>query len=79
MYTTGIFSGKSYNSKSETGFQKWRLRNQENDMPVATMPVFSKTLERIIYNRILNSCTKSNLLFLEQFGFGQTIKHITLF
>ena len=43
--------------------------NQGNYMPISMLPVFSKVLKRIIYNKIRNHCTINNLLFLKKSGF----------
>ena len=40
-----------------------------NYRPISILPVFSKLLERIIYNKIYNHVTKNNLLYDKQFGF----------
>lgn len=40
-----------------------------NYRPISVLPIFSKILERIIYNRIYSHLNKHNLLFSRQFGF----------
>ena len=40
-----------------------------NYRPISVLPVFSKILERIMYNRIYNYLTKHQLLYNKQFGF----------
>ena len=40
-----------------------------NYRPISVLPVFSKILERIMYNRLYNFLIKNNLLFSRQFGF----------
>jgi len=40
-----------------------------NYRPISVLPVFSKLLERIMYNRIYEFLNKNNLLFSNQFGF----------
>ena len=46
-----------------------------NYRPVSILPVFSKILEKLMYNRILSFINKHNLLFEYQFGFRE--KHGT--
>ena len=54
--------------------------NVTNYSPISLLPVFSKTLERIMYNRIYNHLKNNNLLFDKQFGFQQnnSTKHAIL-
>ena len=40
-----------------------------NYRPISVLPVFSKNLERIMYNRISTYLSKHNLLYKKQFGF----------
>ena len=40
-----------------------------NYRPVSVLPVFSKILERLIYNRLLSFVKKYNILYQYQFGF----------
>ena len=40
-----------------------------NYRPVSVLPVFSKVLERLMYNRLLSFTNKCNLLYPYQFGF----------
>ena len=46
-----------------------------NYRPVSVLPVFSKILERLMYNRLLSFINKHNLLYKLQFGFRE--KHGT--
>ena len=46
-----------------------------NYHPVSILPVFSKILEKLMYNRILSFINKHKLLFEYQFGFRE--KHGT--
>ena len=40
-----------------------------NYRPISVLPVFSKLLERIMYNRVYTHITANNLLYNKQFGF----------
>ena len=42
-----------------------------NYRPISVLPVFSKLLERIMYNRIYSHVTNNKLLYEKQFGFQQ--------
>ena len=46
-----------------------------NYRPVSILPVLSKVLERLIYNRLLKFINKYQILYLYRFGFRQ--KHST--
>ena len=65
----------SQNSKSHTDVQNGDSANQGNCRPVSILPVFSKVIKKITYNRILNHRTRNNLLFLKQIGFP--VNHAT--
>ena len=40
-----------------------------NYRPVSVLPLFSKILERVMYDRVLNFINKHDLLYKYQFGF----------
>ena len=42
-----------------------------NYRPVSVLPVFSKILERLMYNRLISFINKHKLLFNFQFGFRE--------
>ena len=44
-----------------------------NYRPVSLLPVFSKFLERIAYNRLINFLNKYDILFRNQYGFRKKI------
>ena len=44
-----------------------------NYRPVSVLPVFSKFLERIVYNRLINFLNKYDILFRNQYGFRKII------
>ena len=41
----------------------------ENYRPISVLPVFSKILDKIMYNRVYNYFVENKLLFPKQFGF----------
>ena len=45
------------------------VEDATNYRPISVLPVFSKILERIMYNRIYKHLKNNNLLFDKQFGF----------
>ena len=49
------------NSKDPALFSNYR--------PISLLPVFSKILERLMYNRLDNFLTEHNILSMNQFGF----------
>ena len=42
-----------------------------NYRPVSVLPVFSKLVERLLYNRLIDFVNKHNLLYKYQFGFQE--------
>ena len=50
-------------------FKSGDAENVTNYRPVSVLTVFSKVLEKIMYNRIYKHLKTSNLLFDKQFGF----------
>jgi hypothetical protein len=50
-------------------FKSGDHRLVQNYRPVSVLPIFSKLLERIVYNRITNYINKHNILFDNQYGF----------
>ena len=48
--------------------------------PISVLPCFSKTLERIMYNRLYKYLTNEKLLYSKQFGFqiGLSTEHAIL-
>ena len=43
----------------------------KNYRPISVLPVFSKLLEKVMYNRIYKHITNNNLFYEKQFGFQQ--------
>ena len=50
-------------------FKSGDAENVTNFRPISALPVFSKNLERIMYNRIYKHLKNNNLLFYKEFGF----------
>ena len=40
-----------------------------NYIPISLLPVFSKVLEKIVFNRVFNFLNKNNQIFNSQYGF----------
>ena len=47
-----------------------------NYRPISLLPAFSKTLEKLMYNRITNFLDKNELFYIHQYGFRK--KHSTM-
>ena len=68
-FVTGIFPDELkisnvvpiYKAKNEKEFSNYR--------PVSVLPVFSKLLERLMYNRLIDYINENKLLYKLQFGF----------
>ena len=50
-------------------FKSGAKGNVSNYHPISILPVFSKVLERIMYNRVYNHLDSKGLLYEKQFGF----------
>ena len=50
-------------------FKAGDATNISNYRPISVLPIFSKVLERIMYNRVYNHLTSNGLLYENQFGF----------
>ena len=50
-----------------------------NYRPVSVLPVFSKFLERIVYNRLINFLNKYDILSRNQYGFRKKLFYRTCF
>ena len=54
---------------SEILFKENETELVSNYRPISILPVFSKLLERIMYNKIYSHVTNNHLLYTKQFGF----------
>ena len=50
-------------------FKKGSKLSVENYRPISLLPVFSKLLERVVYNRLSEFLNECNVLYEKQFGF----------
>ena len=75
-----VFPEKLTIKKVISVFKKGGKENLENYGTISTFPVFSKVLERIIYNRLNEYFTNNNLLHENQFSFliNNSTEHATL-
>ena len=67
--SSGIFPDKLKIAKVTPIFKSGDQSLVSNYRPISVLPVFSKLLERIMYNRVLNYLNNKNLLYEKQFGF----------
>ena len=73
--TKGIFPRELKVAKVIARFKSQNSMMFDNYHPVSILPVFSKILEKLMYNRILSFINKHKLLFEHNFGFRE--KHGT--
>jgi hypothetical protein len=52
-------------------FKKCDKTSMTNYRPISLLTVFSKVLEKVMYNRLSHHMHSNNILVPEQFGFGQ--------
>ena len=67
--STGVFPDEMKIAKVIPLFKSGDTTSFSNYRPVSVLPVFSKILERIMYNRLLAFINNNNLLYDYQFGF----------
>ena len=65
----GIFPDSLKLAKVTPIFKSGDKYNVSNYRPISILPVFSKVLERIMYNRVYNHLDSKGLLYEKQFGF----------
>ena len=66
---TGIFPDQMKVARVIPVFKSGDPSQMTNYRPISILPVFSKLLERIVYNRVYNYITEQKLLFPKQFEF----------
>ena len=67
--TEGVFPDEMKIAKVSPIFKGGNNLQAENYRPIAILPVFSKILEKLIYNQVYNYFVENKLLFPKQFGF----------
>jgi hypothetical protein len=67
--STGTFPNLMKITKVRPIFKKGRKQDVSNYRPISILPVFSKILETIMYNRVLSFLNKHNLITSVQNGF----------
>ena len=67
--TEGAFPDEMKITKVSPIFKGGNNLQAENCRQISILPVFSKILEKLMYNRIYNYFVKNKLLFSKQFGF----------
>ena len=65
----GCFPDKMKIAKVKPLFKENETELVSNYRPISILPVFSKLLERIMYNKIYSHVTNNHLLYTKQFGF----------
>jgi hypothetical protein len=79
----GIFPDQLKIAKVTPIFKGGELLNVGNYRPISVLSVFSKILERILYNKIFQHLSTNNILYKNQYGFKKNnstehaILHIT--
>ena len=66
---SGIFPNELKITRVVPLFKSGDPQHFSNYRPVSILPIFSKILERLVYNRILSHINSHNLLYCNQFGF----------
>ena len=66
---TGVFPEDLKYAKVTPIYKSGTATTLSNYRPISVLPIFSKILERIVYNRVYNHLINNNLLYNKQFGF----------
>ena len=67
--TEGVFPDEMKIAKVIPIFKAGNNLQTEDYRPISIFPVFSKILEKLMYNRVYNYFVENKLLFPKQFGF----------
>ena len=73
--TSGIVTDQMKIARVIPLFKSGHHRSIPNYRPISVLSIFSKLLERAVYNCIINYINKSNVIFDNQYGFRK--KHST--
>ena len=65
----GIFPDQLKIAKVTPSFKNSDNTLMHNYCPISVLPCFSKTLERVIYDRLYSFFSENNILYKKQFGF----------
>ena len=59
--------------KSKKSYKFIQMQCTLSYYPISVLPVFSKFLERIVYNRLINFLNKYDIISRNQYGFRKII------
>jgi hypothetical protein len=68
-FSLGIFPDDLKIAKICPVFKAGSRFDLSNFRPISVLPVFSKVFEKLVYSRLINYLTKSNIIVPNQFGF----------
>ena len=66
---TGVFPSSMKLAKVIPVFKKGDQNNCNNYRPISVLPIFSKIVEQIVYNRFYSFLSQNNILCSNQYGF----------
>ena len=69
----GIFPDEMKIARIIPLFKSGDKQNVSNYRPISLLPQFSKILEKIFNNRLMNFLNFNNLLYLRQYGFRKNM------
>ena len=69
----GIFPDEMKIARIIPLFKSGDKQNVSNYRPISLLPKFSKILEKIFNNRLMNFINSNNLLYLRQYGFRKNM------
>ena len=69
----GIFPDEMKIARIIPLFKSGDKQNVSNYRPISLLPQFSKILEKIFNNRLMNFLNSNNLLYLRQYGFRKNM------